>query len=242
MYPMPIGFYCNCRAIPNLRILIQKQLIFASMITERRQRIIQRTVLLITVGFILLSLAVKFLPLSILDREFSEEIQEHQNPLLDFAMKFISWFGFFPGSVIIVIAASTAFFIFKYKKEALFVLLTSVSGLVSTLIKTIVNRPRPTDKLVRIVQKVNQDSFPSGHVLFYVVFFGFLALLMYQLKSIPKFIRITVSVISLLLIFSIPISRVYLGAHWFTDVVGGFLMGIISLYALSYFYEKYTSA
>ena len=211
------------------------------MINERRRRIIRGTVLLITIGFILLSLAVKFLPLSILDREFSEEVQEHQNPLLDYTMKFISWFGFFPGSVIVVIAAAAVFFVFKYKKEALFVLLAPVSALVTLLIKTIVNRPRPTDKLVRIVQKVNQESFPSGHVLFYVVFFGFLVVLMYQLKSIPKFIRILVATISFLLIFSIPISRVYLGAHWFTDVVGGFLMGIICLYTLSYFYEKYTS-
>jgi len=210
------------------------------MISERRRKIIRGTVLFIALGFLLLTLAVNFLPVNILDTDFSKEIQEHQNPLLDVSMEFISWFGYFPGSVIIVIVAAAVFFFFKYKREALFVLITSLSGLITTIIKVIVERPRPTDQLVRVVRKVSQQSFPSGHVLFYVVFFGFLILLMYQLKSIPKWIRATVSVISAGLILTIPISRVYLGAHWFTDVVGGFLMGLICLYVQSYFYEKYS--
>jgi len=213
-----------------------------TMISERRRKIIQGTILLISVGFVLLTLVVTFLPVNILDTSFSKEVQEHQNPLLDITMEFISWFGYFPGSAIVVIVAAAAFFYFKYKKEALFVLITSVSGLISTIIKAIVERPRPTDQLVRVVRKVGEESFPSGHVLFYVVFFGFLLMLMYQLKSIPRFIRLTVSVISGGLILTIPISRVYLGAHWFTDVVGGFLLGLICLYVLSYFYEKYSTA
>src|SRR3978361_432175 len=117
------------------------------MISERRTKIIQRTILLISISFVLLSLAVVFLPVNILDTDFSKEVQEHQNPLLDVTMEFVSWFGYFPGSVIIVIVTAAVFFIFKYKKEALFILITSVSGLVSTIVKIIVERPRPTDKL-----------------------------------------------------------------------------------------------
>ncbi|QEC75292.1 phosphatase PAP2 family protein [Mucilaginibacter ginsenosidivorax] len=61
---------------------------------------------------------------------------------------------------------------------------------------------------------------------------------MLRLEAIPKAIKIVVSAICLFLIFMIPVSRVYLGAHWFTDVLGGFLLGIICLYILSYQYLK----
>jgi membrane-associated phospholipid phosphatase len=177
----------------------------------KRNRIILSVLTIIALGFIALTLLVIILPPTLLDREFSEEIQEHPNAFLDGTMKMVSWFGYFPGSLIIVIASAIVFYIFKFKREALFVLLTSLSALVSTIIKILVNRPRPGANLVRIVQKTSQQSFPSGHVLFYVVYFGFLTLLMYQLKSISKPVRIIVASLSLLLIFSIPVSRVYLG-------------------------------
>jgi membrane-associated phospholipid phosphatase len=192
----------------------------------------------ICIGFVTLTVLVSIFPNSFIDLEFSQEIQEHQNPFLDTLMKLVSWFGYSPGSIIIVLVAALIFFIFKYRKEALFILLTSVSGLISSLAKMLVNRPRPTESLVRIVQKVNQQSFPSGHVLFYIVFFGFLTVLMFELKSLPKIVKISVISLSMLLIFTIPFSRIYLGAHWFTDVLGGFLLGILCLYLLCFLYFR----
>jgi len=192
----------------------------------------------ICIGFILLTILVIIFPHSFIDLEFSQEIQEHKNPLLDSSMKLVSWFGYFPGSAIAVISATLVFFIFKYRREALFVFFTSVSGLISSLVKILVNRPRPAAPLVRVVQKVNEQSFPSGHVLFYIVFFGFLTVLMYRLKSIPKIARVCVAAVSLALIFTVPFSRIYLGAHWFSDVLGGFLLGILSLFALCFFYFR----
>jgi undecaprenyl-diphosphatase len=110
--------------------------------------------------------------------------------------------------------------------------------LVSSALKILINRPRPTEDVVRILEKAKRQSFPSGHVLFYVLFFGFLALLMYHLKNIPKYIRLIIGIIAVFLIFTVPLSRVYLGAHWFTDVLGGFLLGILSLLILSYLYLR----
>jgi len=192
----------------------------------------------IALGFIGLSILVSFFPQSFIDIALSREIQEDQNPLLDSLMKFISWFGYSPGCIITVAAAALIFLLFKCRREALFILFTSLAGLVSTVFKIMVNRPRPAEPFVHIVRKVSQQSFPSGHVLFYIVFFGFLTVLMYQLKAIPTIIRIAVSVVSLLLIFTIPFSRIYLGAHWFTDVLGGFLLGMLCLYILCFFYFR----
>lgn len=192
----------------------------------------------IAIWFIVLIINILVFPHPFIDLAFSQEVQEFQNPFLDSLMKLVSWFGNSPGSYITVLSGALLFFIFKYRKEALFIFLTAGSGLVSTIVKIAVNRPRPSEPLVHIVQKASQQSFPSGHVMFYIVYFGFLTVLMYHLKAIPKAVRITVAAISILLIFAIPYSRIYLGDHWFTDVLGGFLLGMLLLYLLSYFYFR----
>ena len=205
---------------------------------KRRQRIMLYVLTIIALGFLTLTVLVSLFPDSNIDMYFSREIQEHQHPALDHLMYWISCPGYMPQAPIMVVSTSIIFFLFKYKKAALYILFTMLAGLVSTLVKVAVNRPRPSDTVVRILQKTTQQSFPSGHVLFYVVFFGFLILLMYQLQGVSKVLRGIVIALCLLFIFSIPISRIYMGAHWFTDVVGGFLLGLICLYVLSWFYLR----
>jgi membrane-associated phospholipid phosphatase len=192
----------------------------------------------IAAGFLLLTVFVLLDPLPLINREFSEEVQEHHNLFLDHVMKLISWFGYMPGSAILIVGSVLLFLLFGYKKEALFIVLTALSGLVSTLVKLLINRPRPLSTLVRVIEKTQQQSFPSGHVLFYTVFFGFLVLLMYHLNHLPKKLRILIAVISVFLLFTVPISRIYLGAHWFTDVLAGLFLGLLNLIVLSYFYSR----
>ncbi|MBD1366148.1 phosphatase PAP2 family protein [Mucilaginibacter sp. ZT4R22] len=203
---------------------------------KRRKRILALVLLIISIGFVALTILVMLYPTSFIDVEFSEEVQQHQNKFLDAVMEIISMPGYMPESPIMILCTSLVLFLFRYKKAAVFVLFTTVAGLVSTIVKALVNRPRPSDDVVRIVLKTTQQSFPSGHVLFYVVFFGFLVVLMYQLEDIPKFLRGFVIAVSLFMIFVIPLSRIYLGAHWFTDVMGGFLLGLLCLYLLSWLY------
>ena len=192
----------------------------------------------ITLGFIVLTILINMFPQSVVDREFSEEVQEYQQPTLNATMKIVSSVGVFPYSFIMVIVTALIFLLFKFKKEALYICFTGVSGLVSTALKIMVNRPRPTEDMVRIIEKAKNQSFPSGHVLFYVLFFGFLALLMYHLKQIPKYLRFVIGGIAAFLILTVPLSRVYLGAHWFTDVLGGFMLGMFCLLILSYLYLR----
>jgi membrane-associated phospholipid phosphatase len=203
-----------------------------------RKRVLFNVLGFILVGFILLTIFIYLFPESVIDKEFSEEIQEHQHPVLDFVMKSISFVGVFPYSFALVATTAFLFLITGFKKECLYIALTGISGLVSSSLKVLINRPRPTESVVTIIEKARNQSFPSGHVLFYVLFFGFLALLMYHLKVLPKYLRLVVGSLSLFLIFTVPISRVYLGAHWFTDVLGGFLLGMLCLLILSYFYLR----
>ena len=205
---------------------------------KRRQRILLFVLILISAGFLALTALVILFPASSLDIGISHEIQEHHNAFIDELMYLVSCPGYMPEAPIMIGGVSLLLLLFKYKKAALFVLLTMLSGLISTIVKALVNRPRPSEDIVHIVLKTKQQSFPSGHVMFYVIFFGFLCVLMYQLQGIPKVLRILVIAFSLALMFIIPVSRIYMGAHWFTDVLGGFLMGLVCLYLLSWLYLR----
>lgn len=188
--------------------------------------------------FLLLTAVVYFLPTTLIDLEFSEEVQEDSSPFLDAVMKGISWFGVTTVAVSLVLGAALIFFLVQHKTEALFVLLTLSVSLITFGIKVMINRPRPTEDLVTIVEKAQHQSFPSGHTSFYVVYFGFLVFLMLRHRHFAQVLRYFISIFSLLLIFSVPFSRIYLGAHWFTDVAAGFILGALVLYLLIRLYLK----
>jgi undecaprenyl-diphosphatase len=82
---------------------------------------------------------------------------------------------------------------------------------------------------------VNQYSFPSGHVLFFVVFFGFVAYLAWLHQT--GLFRLMVIAACGALVMLIGPSRVYLGAHWASDVVGSYIIGVLWLFVLILGYQ-----
>lgn len=207
---------------------------------RRDERLLLHVTLVLTGGFALLTLLVLLLPPSFIDLEFSEEVQEHPYPWLDFLMKGVSIFGDKIVAPVMVALTAAAFFIGGKRKESIFVLSTLFSVGVAYVLKVAVNRPRPTEDLVRIVEKAEFQSFPSGHVLFYTAFFGVLVFLMYRFAYLPLRLRWAIGLLSLFLIFAIPFSRIYLGAHWFTDVAGGFLVGLLYLIGTVWVFIRYS--
>jgi membrane-associated phospholipid phosphatase len=195
-------------------------------------------VLGLTVLFVLLTGFVYLMPTTFIDVEFSEEMQEYNSPFLDAVMKGVSWFGTQVVAISLGLGSALVFLLLRYRWEALFLCLTLLSSVLNFGLKLLINRPRPTDDLVRIVVKAQHNSFPSGHTVFYVTFFGFLIFLMYRLRQFPLTVRWGVGGVSLVLILAVPFSRVYLGAHWFSDVVAGFVLGLISLIGLILLYFK----
>lgn len=97
--------------------------------------------------------------------------------------------------------------------------------MVSYTTKRLVMRPRPGGAEFTVVEADLRDSsFPSGHVLHYVVFWGFVCYLWSRTVKHPLLRRIPVAVVSSM-IGTVGISRVYLGHHWLTDVLGSYSLG-----------------
>ncbi len=195
-------------------------------------------IFLLIVGFVGLGFYVSANPVPALDLKISIYLQKYHSDALDKIMLGISLFGELPYSILMVLIVSFLFYIYKYKRESIYILSILYSGLIILGIKNLINRPRPTEFYVRLVEINRFKSFPSGHVMSYILFFGFMILLMWKLKKIPLLIRRIISISSGFFIVTIAFSRVYLGAHWFSDTVGGFILGIICLFPLGYFYLK----
>lgn len=81
-----------------------------------------------------------------------------------------------------------------------------------------------------IFGSISQYSYPRGHVLFFVVFFGFTALLACRFLAGWMW-RITISICAALILLIGP-SCIYLGAHWFSDVIGSYIPGTFWLIIL----------
>lgn len=95
------------------------------------------------------------------------------------------------------------------------------SGL-NVLLKEIVQRPRPTE--FRFINETGY-SFPSGHSMISAAFYGFIIYLIHKYVK-NKYIKWTLIVTLSLMIISIGISRIYLGVHYTSDVLAGFLIAI----------------
>ena len=104
----------------------------------------------------------------------------------------------------------------------LIIFATLVSSVVNLIIKNIIRRDRP-DKINWLITESN-FSFPSGHSMMATVFYGFLTYLLYRSK-LNKSVKIIILIMVLFLILLIGISRIYLGVHYTSDVIGGFLWG-----------------
>ena len=109
-------------------------------------------------------------------------------------------------------------------REALFVALAAVAGSLNVLTKLVVASPRPTPDLVRVVEAANGYGFPSGHAFGATLFYGALAVVMPSLVPRQPWSGI-LRVACVLIVALIGWSRVRLGAHWPSDVLGGLLWG-----------------
>ncbi|HLG64083.1 MAG TPA: phosphatase PAP2 family protein [Ktedonosporobacter sp.] len=196
-------------------------------------QVLRRTHVLIgfyAAQFILFGLLAWFVhihPVIPVDVAITREFQENKSPFLSTLMVAVSYLGN-SGLVFPLLIGLTAlvFWMVRLRLEAvLIVVLSAVSSVVNVGIKLLVSRPRPTAKLVEIIQHASGASFPSGHVMSYVAFFGLLFSLGVILLKRDRLWHYALLIISALFVILVGPSRVYLGDHWASDVIGGYLFG-----------------
>lgn len=141
------------------------------------------------------------------------------------------------GSAITLIVLTIAFILLlKNKTNSKFIAINlALVFIINRILKLAVARPRP--EVLKIVQESGY-SFPSGHSMVATGFYGFLIYLIYKEVKNKK-IKYPLIVMLSILILLIGISRVYLGAHYATDVIGGWIIGIVYLaFFIKYAYKK----
>lgn len=143
-------------------------------------------------------------------------------------MKWVSYIAEGWRSVLLVIAGSLIVFWLLGQREAILIIGAGISSLLNSVFKVIVERPRPTTDLVRVWVIEHESGFPSGHTLFAAVFLGLMAYFAFTRLRRRGLRMLTLSSL-LMLILLIGASRVYLGAHWSSDVLGGYVVGAVFL-------------
>lgn len=115
--------------------------------------------------------------------------------------------------------------------EALILLLAPLGSGINSVVKFLVDRPRPFPDLVRVTESAGGASFPSGHTVAAVLVFG---LLLYFAAVLVRlaWLRLPLQIACLYGIAFTGIARVYHGAHWPSDVLGGYYLGGLMLLAL----------
>ena len=123
----------------------------------------------------------------------------------------------------------------KDKKELLIGIHLLIGQGINRLIKYIIKRPRPPQRL-HLVKETNY-SFPSGHSMSAMIGYGLLVLEVQ--KSSLKYKKV-IEIFLITMIFLIGLSRIYLGVHYFSDVIGGFLLSLSYLLFIYYNTSLYT--
>jgi membrane-associated phospholipid phosphatase len=202
-----------------------------------RANIFMGYMLTAVIVFIILAVLAKTVAYFAFDVTITRAVQSYNAGWFSMLMIALSWIGFPPQSDMISLIALLFLYASGLKWETVVsffsLILITLMGLG---IKLLINRPRPSTELVNVIIQLNDKSFPSGHVLYFTAFFGFLLFLAFTLLR-QSWLRIFLLVIFGGMIALIGISRIYEGDHWASDVVAAYLLGSVWLSLTIIFYR-----
>ena len=163
------------------------------------------------------------------DVRISRMVQRGQeDKAFDVFMHAVSELGWQWPSVISRLTFSSLMWAAGFRMEGAFTAATWSGDVVTIVVKETVGRPRPSKDLVRVVHSLSENSFPSGHVVHYVTFYGFLFYVFFTHLRHGMWRNAALSLLAILVLMIGP-SRVYMGEHWPSDVGGAYLVGSLWL-------------
>ncbi|MGH2558186.1 MAG: phosphatase PAP2 family protein [Thermomicrobiales bacterium] len=131
------------------------------------------------------------------------------------------------GAPIALVAALALAWWRRFEVAAL-ILLAAAPRLVNETLKSLFDSPRPTGDDVRVTEIAEHFGFPSGHAMGSVLLYGSLAIVGFRLLR-PAWARGAACSAAISVILLVGFGRVYVGAHWPSDVLGGYLWGVVFL-------------
>jgi undecaprenyl-diphosphatase len=153
-------------------------------------------------------------------------VEPLHSPLLDVAALEVTALGSIVVVGLVASVASTLLWTSDHRYSVMLLWVAIVGGAVLNLVlKAGFDRPRP-DVFVWRVDYAGQASFPSGHAMMSMVVYWTLAYLVSRLER-PRLLRVLTWLFALLLVVLIGASRIYLGVHYPSDVLAGFVVGFI---------------
>ncbi len=166
-------------------------------------------------------------------------VQTVEFPPFALAMQAVSSLGFAPLSYAFIALPVLYLVLTGWRWEAVMAAFAAVGvSALGELLKAWVGRARPTSDLVHVFFPLQDYSFPSGHVLLYTAFLGFLWFLVHV--HAPRAWQRTLGLWVLgLLIGLVGLSRVYLGQHWVSDVLAAYLLGSLWLALTIALYRRF---
>lgn len=172
-----------------------------------------------------MNVEVIFEPILFFDTFIRLLVIKLSSPVADHIFKFITNFGSVWAFVILAAIISLLLIVNKKRIEAAFlVICLFTSWRLMLALKLIFGRERPAGEHLVIAKGL---SFPSGHAMVSIAFYGFLVYLI-ATGSQNRWSRVVAALISIFILF-IGISRIYLNVHYASDVIGGFLFGALVL-------------
>lgn len=190
--------------------------------------------------FVAFSSLVSFGFTQAIDEAILRFFESHRTELLNTVMLELTALGAGPTLVMIVGVASVFLWLTKHKWSVYILLMGVVLGQVgNAILKGHFERPRPS--VVEFVTDVHSLSFPSGHAMSSMVVYGSVCYLVARLETTRR-LRLITWIFAGLVILTIGVSRMYLGVHYPSDILAGYLGGLAvlafvaaSLKALRYF-------
>ncbi|MCH8192043.1 MAG: phosphatase PAP2 family protein [Chloroflexi bacterium] len=133
--------------------------------------------------------------------------------------------------MLLLLAAATMVLIARsHRAHALAVPIVAASTVLIPILKELVDRPRPTPDMVLVLSNVSGHSFPSGHAFMAITMFGALFYLAGQICGPNRWAVMAFRGAMGFAILAIGASRIYLGVHWTSDILGGYLLGGLTLF------------